>query len=1081
MLNLVCGASGVGKTAYIYDSALRALKDGAEVLLVVPDQEAVAAEEALSRLTQGIPSYKLQIYSFSRLCNAAFREYGGLSYAGVDKSTRNLAVFLALCSVSGELTEYSRVAAADSSLLSSLYASIREFKQYGVKRDDLDAFLSSKDPRISERLRRRLSDLRFISTAYDKVIETGFTDPSDDLTRLEKLLSEHSFFSGSELFIDSFVTYTPQQLKIIRRMLSGAENVTVSLCAPQHDAKTRRNPAFAPVYETEEKLLRLAADAGVKSNIISLETPYRYRSPELAGLEAGLRRGDVYGSESIGSVRVFACANAFEEADVIASDIQRRVRGGSSYGDIAVCARNVGSWLGILDAALEKYGIPFYISVHTDAREKAPLRLVQAALNVCVRGFRRQDVISYVKTGLLDVTDDDADLFEYYVTRRAINGKKFYSSDPWDESPDGFFALDEKGLEQLQTINATRYKIITPLYDLYVKLSAGGTTKELSVALFGFLESVGMRSIIAERAEKEGGAQAQEYRQLWNVISSAAENLVLFCGDMRLDAGQYSSLLDMIFSQSDIGTIPTSVDRVTFGEAGLMRTGGVLHVYVPGVNEGKFPCSVVEDGIFGDDEKKLLSEYGIQLSDTSEKSSMRELFDFYRTLSSPRESLTLTYAYSDLTGAQLRPSFALASVYDALPGLSAQRAPEWYERVQSKAAAFEQCAAHPDTPQGRALRSIFAADPEYSEKLAALDTPIASNDISLSESTADALFPGALRLSPSALDKFRKCQFSYCCSYILKLRESEVIEFKSNDFGTFIHYIMKRLMDDCTANPETIFVSDERLSQLTDGYMKGYISSQLGLDVDRQGNAKLRALFERMKKSVLVCARDALEELKCGDFKPILTEVAISDRNDPRAIPSLKLKLQDGRTVYLTGMIDRVDACEMNGKTYIKLVDYKSGHVDFRAEKLPELENAQLFLYALSVLDAGGKIENPEFAALYYMETTPPGTEMKASGSELEQSPMKRGGAALADPEVLGALEHGLTPAGGKRLKVNAGYMTIRPEDGLRELFDEVKAAASEEALKLRHGKVEATAKPGTDSPCKYCPYSPVCRRKALS
>lgn len=39
----------------------------------------------------------------------------------------------------------------------------------------------------------------------------------------------------------------------------------------------------------------------------------------------------------------------------------------------------------------------------------------------------------------------------------------------------------------------------------------------------------------------------------------------------------------------------------------------------------------------------------------------------------------------------------------------------------------------------------------------------------------------------------------------------------------------------------------------------------------------------------------------------------------------IMLDLPSGEKVYLTGRIDRIDSLQMNGNTYVRVIDYKSG------------------------------------------------------------------------------------------------------------------------------------------------------------
>ena len=95
MIEFIYGVPSSGKTTLLYGKIRQRLKEGADAVLIVPDQEALDAEAALVKFCRGIPTVKLRVYGFSRLADDVFRRYGGVCYDTVDGTGRTLAMFLA--------------------------------------------------------------------------------------------------------------------------------------------------------------------------------------------------------------------------------------------------------------------------------------------------------------------------------------------------------------------------------------------------------------------------------------------------------------------------------------------------------------------------------------------------------------------------------------------------------------------------------------------------------------------------------------------------------------------------------------------------------------------------------------------------------------------------------------------------------------------------------------------------------------------------------------------------------------------------------------------------------------------------
>ena len=91
-------------------------------------------------------------------------------------------------------------------------------------------------------------------------------------------------YDGSEIWIDEFSGFTPQEYKVIGKLLTKAARVTVCLCTDclSNDPNDSAPMVFGPVRHTAEKLLRLAEREG-----IHIEKPVRLDGVVLQGFVKG--------------------------------------------------------------------------------------------------------------------------------------------------------------------------------------------------------------------------------------------------------------------------------------------------------------------------------------------------------------------------------------------------------------------------------------------------------------------------------------------------------------------------------------------------------------------------------------------------------------------------------------------------------------------------------------------------------------------------------------------------------------------------------------------------------------------------
>ena len=754
MIEFIYGPPGSGKTVLLYEKIKETLMRGGDAVLIVPDQEALDAEAALARVCRGVPTLKLRVYGFSRLCDEVFRKYGGISYNYADKTGQKLAAYLAIRSVSPALKVYGKTNAADGSLLSSVLSAIKEFKHQGISAEELEAASKTVD---SVSLKDKLSDMSLLLPAYDLILKKSGDDPDAEQQRMYRVLAENGGMPEADVYIDSLISFTSVQLKIIELFMKTCKSVTVTFGAPGPAAADKKYDLLSPVYDSEKKLAAAASrHGGLQRTVLDKS----YAAPCMAALEEGLRTGKTSDVPAEDNVRFFRAHTAYEEAELVASDIAKKLRLGSRCRDIAIICSNAQSWRGITDAALEKYGVPYFMSVREGAGQKALFRLIISALHVCVNNFRTKDVSSYVKTGLLRVSSDDLDMFDDYIRRRTIRGAKAFTSD-FTGSPYKYGAPDEndgRAVSRLQTVNEVRAAVITPLYDLYTELQDCTDAKSISSALVRLLKRIEITETLGKLAEEakinNDIAESETVSQLWSVFVSVTTQLCAVCGDLPMNAAIYTQLFETVLSDTDIGRIPTSTDQVVIGESGMLRVRGIKHVYLMGCNEGEFPAAVIDTGIFSDDELQKINEAGVSLEGGTDKENERKLYDFYKSAVSSSQTATFSYSISSAEGREKYPCHLTEEIKHIFKDIKTVSEPTVSDIAASAESAYEYYAKNKNTKEGRMIKKLLYTDTNNVKKAKLLDISIISDKENLSPETAKKLIPGSVRLSPTRLSSF---------------------------------------------------------------------------------------------------------------------------------------------------------------------------------------------------------------------------------------------------------------------------------------------------------------------------------------
>ena len=1085
MLRFITGGAGTGKSTYIINELVSDLKADKRVILLVPEQQAVIAERSVETIASDVPTINLEILNFTRLCNRVFREYGGLSYNYIGKGARNLILWKVLnqCKIRGDLKEFADITPTDKNFIGLMSSAIKEFGNYKITPDLLSG-VSDEIAVFNKRLADKLSDTALIYNLYTKVVSDDYNALTDELRQLSEVLQNHNFFSGYNVYIDSFNGFTRVEYDIIRHIMNQAENVYITVACDLNDTRT----IYDNVRRTYNELLNMAQG---EVTHVTLTDRVRFQNDELKFLADNLWRNifsETFYPYETQNIRVIECSNIFTEAEAAAKDILKKIRSGARYHDIVVIMRDVTQYYGIIDAVFERYNIPFFMSVRTELNSKPLIKLILSALSIINNNWRLADVISYVKTGLTDITYDEIDILETYVTTWNINGNRWIYDRPWTLNPAGYTdKMSERDREILGIVNDLKSRINSPIKKLADVFTSDNDIRTISEALYEFLIELNV-----PENPKNG-------KQLWNTLMNAIDQLVTVSGNVTVTAEQYADLLMLIINETDIGKIPAAVDEVVIGNADKLRTGTVRHAYIIGVNDGIFPRSQTDHSIFNDTERKILEDNKIVLSYGADTRLTDELLYFCDAVTCARDSLTVIYSSADLNGAKQRPSAACEQLFEMFPALKPEKYTNFTaaDLIEGYAASFEYTQIYKGTQIGQALAEIYAADEDYRTRIAAMDIPLSQDVYVLSEENIGSVFGEEILMTQSRIDSYVMCKFSYCCKYLLRLAEKRQAIFRSVDVGNFIHRILELYLSRYYDGTERDGIPDDFeimtvLNEIIGEYKMSMVGGSESL------NTKLEHTIERLKKSLFLLIKNIHDEFDQSDFVPRFFEesVTINKKSGEEIAAPYKIQIDGNKAIYITGIIDRIDTYSHGKRVYLRVIDYKTGIKDFSMDDIRMGLNMQMLLYLFTLWKnptdklkrtLGGNEILPA-GVLYFSARVPDITlkteEEKTIVIDLANEQLKRKGILLNDTDILKAMDKDL---GGKYIPVRTTSAGISKSsekslltlDEFDELMDVVNERIKDIGRELNNGDMSAIPlKTNRHDACEFCVNKAVCRRE---
>jgi ATP-dependent helicase/nuclease subunit B len=270
------------------------------------------------------------------------------------------------------------------------------------------------------------------------------------------------------------------------------------------------------------------------------------------------------------------------------------------------------------------------------------------------------------------------------------------------------------------------------------------------------------------------------------------------------------------------------------------------------------------------------------------------------------------------------------------------------------------------------------------------------------EQTAKALFCMPMRLSPTRIEQYYNCPFSYFARRGLRLQPRRKAELSPMEAGTMLHHILEKMVSRHGAKLAEI--GEDRLRGEVAVLVQEYLEQRVK-DKDDLSERLLYSFF-RMQEWLVGVLLHLGAEFAQSEFVPIAFEVPVGDGRD---IPPYAVDDEDGGRIIIEGTIDRVDAADVGGKRYVRVVDYKSNGKTFALSDVYYGLNLQMLVYLFAVCGKGD-----EQALLPAVSCICPRWEntsrWTAARTTSACGPVRNGeyrmdGLLLDDPQVLRAME----------------------------------------------------------------------------
>jgi len=998
-VQFIIGRAGSGKTHWCLNritQSLRAEPLGPRIYWLVPRQATFQTQRLLASGSQIIGFLRARIFSLEELVNDILAECGGDAAPLVSTAGRQMIIGHLLRQHEKRLKFFGPVA-RQPGLAAEIDGTFSELERCGLNAQTINTSLSESAHRLGAldpALASKLHDLELLYTAYTQFLGQERVDPHKRFIEGLKSIEQCAFLDDADVYVDAFFEFQQRERELLLTLATVCRSVSIALTmdpdSPSLADACANPPELGTFNRVERAYCRLhkgIADRGIAVEApIKLREIHRYQSADLQRLErtlvtspgtpgeVGRRPGEgsvidvtstnraisvkpspqpspgVPGEGERRDIHFLEAADQRGEVDAVARRIGDLVAAGGRYRDIAVLMRSDEDYQQIIDASFGEHGIPYFIDRRRTAAHHPLLRLVRAAVNVARNNWPHDAVVALLKTGLLDISRDEADRLENFVLEHGISHGMWAQAETWKAA--GHVVDEDAAAPATEaSIDAIRRKAIAPLLPLVAALSAKQThsIKDLATAIFQLLaDCKAAEKLVAWMADETAKGrleQAAEHERVWAELCSVFDEMVELLGPEPMELADFAAIVDAALEQIDLALAPPTLDRVLVGNIDRTRTPAtgdespaIQHAFVLGLAEGQFPRPAREDSVFSDRDRRTLYQHQLDLDPDTQRQLLDETFLAYQAFTRASHSLYLLRPTGDAKGHAINPSIFWQQLRETFPTAVVETAPRQHDADLSAVATPRQLIVAlmrwvnrttklEDAGKGWPAVYQWIATKELHDPPDAIDTMrylswkalSYQNLAKLSPDLAGRLFASPLAIHARQIELFRTCPYQHFLRYVLQLNPRQEQDVTAADISRAYHDVLRELVGQMMAKKlNWKDLTDEQAARVIEHLVQktaARLQDQLMLSEHRS-----RYLLDRIRRTLSAVAASARTAAQRGSFNPRLVGIRYGDGPDAK-LPAVAIRTPSGKTVNLAGDIDRVDVAG----DFAAVLDYRLG------------------------------------------------------------------------------------------------------------------------------------------------------------
>lgn len=1121
-LQFVLGGSGRGKTYFMQHLITEEAKKNpkCQYIFLVPEQFTMQTQKELIAMSDVKGIMNIDVQSFLRLAFRVFSETGAGNTPVLDDMGKTMILKKVLINLEEQLGYFSKNI-HKKGYVQEIKSFLSELLQYGADEQTIDEMIkaSGKHPVLA----KKLADIKVIYKGFMDYLKEHYITSEEILTVLADVTEESCILRDSIVCLDGFTGFTPTQYRFIERLLRTAGKVYVSVTIDRRESIVKPGAHHGLFYLSQQTICRLRRIAQENRVEVcpeiwtgSKRKETRFQDAEdLFALENNLFRYPLKetGNE-IKDISIHVLKQPEKEVEFALQQIRSLLREGvCRYRDIAVITGDLSVYGMLAGEVFERAGIPCFVDQKKSILANPFVQMIDNAIEIFLSGFQIEKVLSFEKNLFSRVAGEEVDLLDNFLRATGIRGFKKWN-EVW-ECKKVFRGASKEELEKINLrIDEVRVEFLEQMQELYETVGTGKhTVYEFAKAFCEWMEREGffrkIEKLVEEFTAENDLAMAREYEQVYEIVLGVFDRLVELLGDEQMTLREFKEILDTGFREARIGLIPPGVDQVVVGDINRTRLAHVKYLFFLGMNDCNIPKSGSRGGVISDSERLFLADEEFELAPTTRENIYTEQFYLYLNLTKPSKHLYLTYCESGNDGKQQNPSYIVDRLQKIFPKLAVcveeNRKDDCYLLHNNMGRDYLIHGLRNRDFQEKKWQEVFRFYKGSEMKSRECRQLVAAafyreEETVLSKEVVKALYHDILTGSTSQFEQYAACAFSYFMRYGLHLKEREEHQVEFFDIGNIVHealelYTKELIQEGKNWNEISEKEQYVRANQCINAVVERYKNGLLyNTERDTYLITRLRRLLARTVWAIT-------KQMELGQFRTVDSEISFEILQHTKGEEVIReLEGEKDDLLRLVGRIDRIDSMKEEGKTYLKVVDYKTGKKNISLSDLYYGLQMQLMIYlkaGTSELERKTKTVVIPAGVLYY-NIDDPMAEGKADKASIENvilKGLKMDGLLNEDNPVLPSLDSGfLGENGGLAANRSSDILPFATnKDGtLKKIsktvttkdFADLMEYTEKKLMDIRDeimgGKIAINPYRKTDSAgetaCGYCPYHSICR-----